>query len=109
GHLAQNGAAYDIAARSLLERGRVEVGDSVEAVLPLGERPRGLGHGGPGALVRGPQLERCRGRPGLMLADRHLEGRLVRQLAEPAYVRDDEWLAERERPDRGTRGLAHGR
>ena len=38
-----------------------------------------------------------------------LQRHVVRQLREPAEVRDDEWLAEGERTDRGAGGLSHRR
>ena len=55
------------------------------------------------------QPERGCKRLHLVLVDRHLQHRVVRQLAEPADVGDDERLAERERADRRARGLTHRR
>src|SRR5262249_6429281 len=53
------------------------------------------------------QLERGGERAGLLLVDGHLEGDVAGKLAEPAHTGDDERLAQRQRPDRRTRGLAH--
>ena len=61
------------------------------------------------AVVARDQLEDRGQRRHLELVDRHLGRDRVGKLREPARVADDERLAERERPDRHARGLAHGR
>ena len=89
-----------LAARRLLKRRGVRLGDPFELVLALGEGAGGRAHG------RAPSRDRARGRSSasasacdLLAADRDLHRDLVRQLREPADVADHERPAEAQRPD----------
>ena len=107
--LAEHGVGDGLAARRLLDRRGVELGDALEVVLAPGQLGRGGAHRAPCVLVAGEQLERGVQRLDLARVDRHLERDLVRQLGEPADVADDERLPERELADDAARRLAHRR
>jgi hypothetical protein len=106
-HLAQHRVDDRGAPRRLLERRRVAIRDPLEVVVAAGELRARATHPAAHVLPREQQLERGLEVVLLALVHRHLQGDVRRELGEPAHVRDDDGLAERECPDHAAGGLAH--
>src|SRR5919198_1404395 len=77
-NLAENRIPHGGAAGSLLQRGRVGVGDSADVVVTARGRAAGLAHRGAQAGIARELLERFADRLDFSLLDRNLEDCLVR-------------------------------
>src|SRR5215208_1768396 len=96
-------------AGGLFERRGVELADTPDRMLTLGQLPRGTPHLFARAVVRAELDEHARQDVHLSLVGDDLGGYRVRELREPAHVADDERLAQRQRADRAPGRLPHRR
>src|ERR671923_315057 len=104
--LVQNGVADRGSAGRLLERGGVEIGDSVEPVDVLRVLPGGVAHAFAQGAVVGEHAQERSDSLGLAVVDRNFGRDRRRELRKPPGVADDQRLAGRECADRHSGGLA---
>src|SRR5438552_3805328 len=109
GDLRDNCVLDERAAGPLLERRAVKLRYPVERMLPLHVLERPTRHLRPQLAVARKLRQNGRQHVDLPLANRNLRRHIVRKLAEPADVRDDERTAQHERADRDPGRLAHRR
>ena len=109
GHLTRHGVMDSLAARRLLERRDVEVGDPLEGMLRRGELERGGTHRCARLVVASSRSSSAASVSTSRSSGATLTATVVGQLGEPADVGDDERNAGRERADDGARRLAHRR